>query len=447
MKGIIDIIEKKKQGQSLSQEEIEFFVNGYVAGSIPDYQISALLMAIYFRGMDSKETFHLTMSMVNSGAVMDLSSLPGITVDKHSTGGIGDKITLILAPLWAATGLTVAKMSGRGLGHTGGTIDKLESIPGFNAALSQKEFLELAGKNHIAITGQSKDLVPADKLLYALRDVTATVDSIPLIASSVMSKKLATGCQVIVLDVKYGRGAFMEDIDAAEALAKAMVDIGLAAGRQVAAVLSPMDHPCGMAVGNSLEILESLDVLSGSGSREMRKAVIFLAAVGYLLGGFAEDLRSGAEIAKKALSDGSALRAFYKFLRGQGCVSEGEELKKALPMAKLKLEILADRNGYIQDIDALKIGLLSMELGAGRRSLNDNIDYGSGVLLCHKVGDSVSSGDVLAVLYSNKGYDYLTSQALSGAEAFVIGDEKPREHGAVRMLYNGKITDIEFNNI
>lgn len=437
---IIEIIEKKKQGQVLAKEEIEYFINGYVEGAIPDYQISALLMAVYFQGMTPEETFDLTMAMVHSGAEIDLSSLPGITADKHSTGGIGDKVTLILAPLWAATGLTVAKMSGRGLGHTGGTIDKLESIPGFNPYLTAEEFLSLAQANKIAITGQSQNLVPADKLIYALRDVTATVDSIPLIASSVMSKKLATGCDVLVLDVKYGRGAFMGTLDKAKELAEAMVEIGSRAGKKVAAVLSPMDHPLGLAVGNSLEVLEALDILSGTGDKHLKDGVMTMAAVGYCLGGLSPDLTAGVKKAKKALEDGRALKAFYEFIEGQGCTVPPERLKNSLPMAQHFQEIFASQAGYINDIDSLGIGLASMELGAGRRELTDKINYGAGVLLCHGVGDYVNQGDRLAVVYSDK--NDMTPGVRRVTEAFTIESKLSVQNQATMLIYNGEVKDI-----
>lgn len=437
---IIEIIEKKKQGLVLAREEIEYFVSGYVKGAIPDYQISALLMAVYFQGMTPEETFDLTISMVNSGVGIDLSSLPGITADKHSTGGIGDKVTLILAPLWAATGLTVAKMSGRGLGHTGGTIDKLESIPGFNPYLTGEEFLSLAKINGIAITGQSQDLVPADRLIYALRDVTATVDSIPLIASSVMSKKLATGCNILVLDVKYGRGAFMNTIERAGELARAMVEIGVKAGRKVAAVLSPMDHPLGMAVGNSLEVLEALDVLSGTGDKHLKNGVMTMAAVGYCLGGLSPDLNAGVKKARKALEDGSALKAFYKFIEGQGCTVAPGRLRDCLPVAAHSLEIQASQAGYINDIDSLSIGLASMDLGAGRKELTDKIHYGAGILLRHRVGDYVHKGDTLAVVYGDN--QDLAREAQRVTEAFTIESKLLVQTQATRLVYNGVVKDI-----
>lgn len=440
--GIIDIIDKKKHGNSLTAEEIDYVIGGYVDGIIPDYQISALLMAIYFRGMTEAETFALTQSMLRSGKTLDLSSLPGITIDKHSTGGIGDKVTLILAPLWAAAGLIVAKMSGRGLGHTGGTIDKLESIPGFRASLSQREFLQGAADNKIAITGQSQHLVPADKLLYALRDVTATVDSIPLIASSIMSKKLATGCDILVLDVKYGRGAFMSSMEQAEILARAMIDIGERAGKKTAAFLSPMNHPLGYAVGNSLEVLEAFDVLRGKSEGELKDSVLAIAAAGYCMAGLSPDFPHGVSLAQKNIHNGAALDCFYRFIKSQGGKIGDGDLYKVLPVSDNRILVKADRDGYINDIDSLTIGEISMSLGAGREKLGDSIKYDAGVLLKHQVGDKVAKGDILAVLYLSDKKIEKSELERKTAHAFRINDIRQREKESKKFIYQNQVKDI-----
>ena len=439
---IIDIIEKKKQGAVLTGEEIAYFIANYVSGEIPDYQISALLMAIYFQGMTDTEIFDLTMAMLHSGETLNLSNLPGITADKHSTGGIGDKVTLILAPLWAATGLTVAKMSGRGLGHTGGTIDKLESIPGFNASLSQDAFLTLARQQKIAITSQGKELVPADKLLYALRDVTATVDSLPLIASSVMSKKLATGCDVLVLDVKYGCGSFMKTKAAAKELALAMVKIGEKAQRKVAAVLSPMNCPLGLAVGNSLEVLEAVEVLSGGGSRALRQAVVTIAAVGYYLAGLCSTLPAGVELAQRGLSDGSALAGFKEFVHNQGGQVAKGDFSQALALSAQRTEVKSPASGYINSINALTIGCVAMDLGAGRRELGDAIDHGAGVLLRKEPGDIVKEGDIIAVLYGDRSQADLEALAAKTTAAFLITQDNRLPAETTELIYRDVVTDI-----
>ena len=396
---ITDIIEKKKQGRALTVAEIDFFVNGYVSGEIPDYQIAALLMAIYFKGMSEGETFALTMAMKNSGAVLDLSAL-GQTVDKHSTGGIGDKLSLAVIPLWAAGGLRVAKMSGRGLGFTGGTVDKLESVPGFDAALDRETFLKLAQNLGVAVTGQSDSLVPADKKLYALRDVTATVDSLPLIASSVMSKKLATGAKIIILDVKYGDGSFMKTKAGAKALAELMVKLGENDGRRVAALLSPMDCPLGYAVGNALEVREAYDFLCGGVGGALKDNALALSGAGFYLGGKASSFEEGRRLSETLLASGEGKQAFFRWLKGQGGCFDEERFAEAITYPSVETVVRAEDDGVVTAIRAKAIGLAAMALGAGRRSLGDAVDPGAGIILKKAVGDQVKKGEPLAALYA-----------------------------------------------
>lgn len=397
---ITDIIEKKKQGRSLGREEIQFFVDGYVSGELPDYQIAALLMAIYFQGMDEEETFALTMAMKYSGDVLDLSFL-GQTIDKHSTGGIGDKLSLAVIPLWRAGGLTIAKMSGRGLGFTGGTVDKLAAIPGFDTDLDRDSFFALAQKNGVVVTGQSASLVPADKKLYALRDVTATVDSLPLIAASVMSKKLATGASIIVLDVKYGVGSFMKTRAAAKKLAELMVRLGQSDGRSMAALLSPMSHPLGYAVGNALEVKEAYRFLKGEIGGALRDDAFALGGLGFFLGGKASSIREGADLCRQLIASGEGEKAFFSWLRGQGGRFETEHFLDVVTYPAVETRVFAESGGVVTDIDAMKIGLAAMALGAGRKTLNGTVDPGAGIVLKKAVGDTVEKGEVLAVLYSN----------------------------------------------
>ncbi len=398
---IYDIIDKKRHGGELSNEEIQFVIDGYMNGAIKDYQMSSLLMAICINSMTKDETSYLTKAMMNSGDILDLSPLKDKTVDKHSTGGIGDKTTLIVAPIVASLGATVAKMSGRGLGFTGGTIDKLESV-GVKVELSSKEFFEQAGEVGICVVGQSASLAPADKKLYALRDVTATIDSIPLIASSIMSKKLASGSKSIVLDVKVGTGAFMKSLDSAKELAYAMIEIGKSLDRRVVAIISDMNTPLGYAIGNSVEIWEAIEVLSGRGERNLTNLCKTVSASMLTLA-LNIDFDSALSMVEDAISSGLALNKFYEWIEKQGGDVSKIKDSSLLLGAKHIQEIKASCDGYVSSLDALKIGNLSMSLGAGRVSKEDNIDPYAGVVLAKVYGDFVKSGDVLATLYtSNK---------------------------------------------
>ncbi|HHW56877.1 MAG TPA: pyrimidine-nucleoside phosphorylase [Clostridia bacterium] len=398
---IYDLIMKKRNGGVLTKEEIDFIISGYTKDYIPDYQMSALAMAIYFKGMTPEETAHLTMAMAYSGDVMDLSAIKGIKVDKHSTGGVADTTTLVLAPMVAACGAPVAKMSGRGLGHTGGTIDKLESIPGIRVELSEEEFIDNVNKYGIAIIGQTKNLTPADKKLYALRDVTATVDSIPLIASSVMSKKIAAGADGIVLDVKVGRGAFMKDLESAKALAKLMVDIGNSVGRKTVAHVTNMDYPLGLAIGNALEIVEAVQVLKGHGSKDLLEVCMLLGSDMLQIAGIAKDDKEARAKLKEALDSGKALQKFKEFIKAQGGDERVVDDLSLLPQAKYIRPWIADRDVYIKDLMALDLGLIAMKLGAGRERKEDTIDLAVGIMLGGKVGDIVRKGEPIATIYAN----------------------------------------------
>ncbi|MFV9566897.1 pyrimidine-nucleoside phosphorylase [Thermoanaerobacter mathranii] len=396
-----DLIMKKRNGGVLTKEEIDFIISSYTKDYIPDYQMSALAMAIYFRGMTPEETAHLTMAMAYSGDVMDLSAIKGIKVDKHSTGGVADTTTLVLAPMVAACGAPVAKMSGRGLGHTGGTIDKLESIPGMRVELSEEEFIDNVNNYGIAIIGQTKNLTPADKKLYALRDVTATVDSIPLIASSIMSKKIAAGADGIVLDVKVGRGAFMKDLERAKALAKLMVDIGNSVGRKTVAHVTNMDYPLGLAIGNALEIVEAIHVLKGYGSKDLLEVCMLLGSDMLQIAGIAKDDKEARVKLKEALDSGKALQKFKEFIKAQGGDERVVDDVSLLPQAKYVRPWIADRNVYIKDLMALELGLIAMKLGAGREKKEDKIDLAVGIMLGGKVGDIIRKGEPIATIYAN----------------------------------------------
>jgi len=396
---MVDIIEKKRDGGKLTKEEIDFFVNGYVKGEIPDYQVSALLMAIYFRKMDYDETLNLTLAMENSGDKLDLSAINGIKVDKHSTGGVGDKTSLVLAPMVAALGGKVAKMSGRGLGHTGGTIDKLESIPGFNTSLSEDAFIRQVNDIGIAITGQTGNLAPADKKLYALRDVTATVENISLIASSIMSKKLASGADAIVLDVKTGSGAFMKNEADAVSLAEEMVRIGKGAGRNVTALITDMDQPLGYAVGNALEVIEAINTLKGKGPEDLTELVLNLGTYMVLAARDDLDKESVRKELERVINDGSALEKMAEFVKAQGGDPDAVYNTDKFKVAETVAEVCADCDGYVKSIQSELIGKASMILGGGRATKEDAIDLSVGVVLSKKIGDKVKKGDVIARIY------------------------------------------------
>ena len=398
---MIDIIEKKRDGKSLTKEEIEFFVNGYTHEEVPDYQASSLAMAIFFQDMNDEERAALTMSMVNSGEKIDLSDINGFKVDKHSTGGVGDTTTLVLAPLVAAVGVPVAKMSGRGLGHTGGTIDKLESVKGFNVEISEKDFIKLVNDNQVAVIGQSGNLTPADKKLYALRDVTGTVNSIPLIASSIMSKKIAAGADAIVLDVKTGSGAFMKTLDDAEALAHAMVRIGNNVGRNTMAIISDMSQPLGNAIGNALELKEAIATLKGNGPKDLTELVLTLGSQMVVLAEQATSLDEARQMLIDAIKTGKALNKFKTFLSNQGGDDSIVDSPEKLPSAKYQVEFKAKKDGYITEIIANETGVASMMLGAGRQTKEDVIDLGVGIVLNKKVGEHVEKGENILTIHTN----------------------------------------------
>lgn len=395
-----DLIEEKKRGETLSDQEIAYMIQGFTRGEIPDYQMAAMLMAIYFKGMSDEEITAMTMEMAKSGDMVDLSGIKGIKVDKHSTGGVGDKTTLIIGPIVAACGVKVAKMSGRGLGHTGGTIDKLESIPGFSTSIPREEFFDIVNRTGIAVIGQSGNMVPADKKIYALRDVTATVDSIPLIASSIMSKKIAAGSDGIVLDVKTGSGAFMKTLDDSIALAQKMVAIGTRAGRNCCALITDMDVPLGHAVGNALEIKESIEVLKGGGPEDLREVSLGLAA-NMLYMAQKGTIEECYRLAEEAIENGSALKALARMVEGQGGDKSYVEQPDKFPCAPYSYEVLADKEGIITHMDTESVGIASVLLGAGRSKKEDVIDPWAGIILKKKYGEKVQAGDVLAVLYAS----------------------------------------------
>ena len=430
-----DIIMKKRNGGELSSEEINFFVEGYTKGDIPDYQVSALMMAIYFQKMTKAETHTLTMAMAKSGDMLDLSAIHGIKVDKHSTGGVGDKTSLALTPMVAACGIPVAKMSGRGLGHTGGTIDKLESFAGFSTAISTERFIQNVNDIGIAIMGQTADLAPADKKLYALRDVTATVDNLSLIASSIMSKKLAAGADAIVLDVKTGSGAFMKKEEDALALAREMVDIGTAAGRRTIAVISDMDQPLGRAVGNALEVKEAIDTLKGQGPEDFTRLCLTLGSRMLIAGGRAENTEAAEALLKQAVADGSALRKLAEFVEAQGGDSAAVYHPELLPKADLVRPIPAPSSGYVQHIACDEIGICSLILGGGRETKESEIDLSVGLILEKKVGDYVEAGEPLAYLHAN---DEGKCEAAKERflQAYSIGQDKPEadERGIIKNI-------------
>lgn len=396
-----DLIMKKRNGGTLSHEEIRFMISRYTEGQLPDYQMSAMMMAIYFQGMNEEETLNLTMEMAQSGEMLDLSSIHGIKVDKHSTGGVGDKTSLALAPMVAACGIPVAKMSGRGLGHTGGTIDKLESFPGFSTSISSRQFIEQVNQIGIAIMGQTSDLAPADKKLYALRDVTATVDNMSLIASSIMSKKLASGADAIILDVKTGSGAFMKKEEDAFALAREMVRIGKGAGRHTAAVISDMDQPLGFAVGNAIEVREAIDTLMGKGPKDFTELCFTLGAEMIIAGGRADSVEAAKEMLAGKIENGEALTKLAEFVKAQHGDSAYVYEPDRLPAAGIVKEVKAENDGWITHIDCDEVGICSLILGGGRETKESEIDLSVGLVLSKKVGDAVKTGDTLVKIYGN----------------------------------------------
>ncbi|MDQ0213757.1 pyrimidine-nucleoside phosphorylase [Oikeobacillus pervagus] len=420
---IVDIIERKRDGQQLSTEEIQFVIDGVTTASIPDYQISALLMAIYFQGMNERERADLTMAMVRSGDQIDLSEIKGIKVDKHSTGGVGDTTTLVLGPLVASVGVPVAKMSGRGLGHTGGTIDKLESIDGFHVEIDNRQFIQLVNENKLAVIGQSGNLTPADKKLYALRDVTATVNSIPLIASSIMSKKIAAGADAIVLDVKTGAGAFMKTLEDSRELAKAMVKIGNNVRRKTMAIISDMSQPLGYAIGNALEVKEAIDTLKGEGPEDLTELCLILGSHMVVLSEKADNLNEARSLLEQAMKDGSALQTLKTFLQAQGGDSSIVDYPEKLPQAKYKIEIPALGDGYVSSMMADHIGTAAMWLGAGRATKDSVIDLAVGLHLNKKIGDQVKKGDSLVTIYSNQEDIKQVKEKLY--QSITISKEKP----------------------
>lgn len=399
---MVDLIKKKRDGGVLNKEEIEFIVNGYTSGDVTDYQMSAFLMSVYFEDMTDEEITCLTMAMSHSGDVIDLSDIKGVKVDKHSTGGVGDTTTLVLAPLVASVGAAVAKMSGRGLGHTGGTLDKLEAIPGFQIEIPNDDFIRLVNESYVAVTGQSGDLAPADKKIYALRDVTATVDSIPLIASSIMSKKIASGADAIVLDVTTGDGAFMKNLEDAERLAHTMVRIGKLANRQTMAIISDMSQPLGNAIGNANEIKEAIDALRGDGPDDLMEMVYTLGSQMVVLAEKADTLEEARHMLEESIANGKATDKFKEMIRNQGGDDSVVDHPERLPQAKYVIEVPAKTSGVVSKIVADQVGIAAMLLGAGRRTKEESIDYAVGLFLNKKVGDAVAEGESLVTIYANR---------------------------------------------
>jgi len=420
-----DVILKKRNGEKLIEEEIKFMIDGFVSGEVPDYQMAAFLMAIYFRHLDEDERFYLTKAMLESGDRVDLANIDGVKIDKHSTGGVGDKTTLVFAPIIASFGFPIAKMSGRSLGHTGGTIDKLESIPGFKTSLELDEFLKNVQKYGIAIAGQTANLAPADKKIYALRDVTATVDEISLISSSIMSKKLAVLADVLLLDVKFGNGAFMKKYDDAKLLAKAMVNIGKKYGRKIMAVLTSMEQPLGRTVGNSLEVLEAIETLKGHGPEDFTELCVYLSACALNLAGVGE-IKENIELVREKLNTGKALEKFRDLVKAQGGdVKVIDKPEKFLPISEKILEVKSETTGFVKKINAEKIGIASMLLGAGRRKKEDMIDHSVGIEVLKKIGDRVEKGEALVRIYFSDKSDLRNALNLI-KESYEFSDEQIR---------------------
>ncbi|HYE68578.1 MAG TPA: pyrimidine-nucleoside phosphorylase [Anaerovoracaceae bacterium] len=428
-----DIIYKKREGGALDKEEIEFFINGYTDGSIPDYQAAALLMAIFLKKMNKEETYALTKAMKNSGDVIDLSEIEGVKVDKHSTGGVGDKTTLIVGPLAAACGVPIAKMSGRGLGFTGGTVDKMEAIPGFKTSVEAKDFIALVNRVGLSVIGQTAHIAPADKKLYALRDVTATVDNLSLITSSIMSKKLASGSDAIVLDVKCGNGAFMERFEDACELGELMVEIGKADGKKTIAVITDMNQPLGLAVGNSLEVIEAIETLKGKGPKDITELSLTLASYMIYAGEKADSPEEGYQMALEALESGAALNKLAEFIAGQGGDPKVIHDHTLLPRPSCLAEIHCQVDGFVGSIEARAIGLASQHSGAGRATKEDSIDLSAGIMLYKKVGDPVRKGDLLATVYGNDQIR-VDKGAQEATGAFRIQDSKPEELPLVKKV-------------
>ncbi|MBC1471348.1 pyrimidine-nucleoside phosphorylase [Listeria seeligeri] len=431
---MVDIISKKRDGKALSTEEIQFFIDGYTNGEIPDYQASALAMAIFFQDMNDEERADLTMAMVGSGDTIDLSAIEGIKVDKHSTGGVGDTTTLVLAPLVAAVGIPVAKMSGRGLGHTGGTIDKLESIEGFHIELDKKDFINLVNRDKVAVIGQSGNLTPADKKMYALRDVTGTVNSIPLIASSIMSKKIAAGADAIVLDVKTGAGAFMKTDEDAENLAHAMVRIGNNVGRNTMAVISDMSQPLGEAIGNALEVKEAIDTLKGEGPKDLTELVLVLGSQMVVLAKQAKTLEEARAKLIEVIENGAALEKFKTFLANQGGDASIVDHPEKLPQAKFQIEVPAKTSGFVSKIIADEIGIAAMILGAGRATKEDEINLAVGLMLRKKVGDPVKAGESLVTIFADQ-------ENVENVKAKIYENIEIADHATAPTLIHKVITE------
>lgn len=430
---IVDIIEKKKLGQVLSEEEIKFFIDGIMNGSVEDYQASALLMAIYFNGMNLDETTALTKYMAVSGEILDLSEISDNIVDKHSTGGVGDKITLMFLPLMAAADIYTAKLSGRGLGHTGGTIDKLESIPGFRTNLSIEEFKEEVKKHKTAIAAQTLSLAPADGKLYALRDVTSTVDIIPLIASSVVSKKVASGAKHIILDVKYGSGAFLKTKEEAEKLSEVMVEVGKRLGRNICAVISSMNQPLGRAVGNSVEIQEVIEFLKGNMEPDLKEITFTLAQTAFEKTGKFTSKEEGMKYLEELISSGKALEKFREIVKAQSGDDSIIEDYSKLPQASIKYEVKATADGFVKNIDALKIAKACKNLGAGREKKTDTIDYSAGIYLTQKYSEPVKQGETIAVIYTNKEDTVKEAENLI-LSAFEISEDEPQPQSLIYKI-------------
>jgi pyrimidine-nucleoside phosphorylase len=419
---MVDLIEKKRNGFALTKEELVFIVDGYTNGDIPDYQMSAFAMAVYFQDMTDEEITNLTLLMAKSGDMVDLSGIDGVKVDKHSTGGVGDTTTLILAPLVASLGIPVAKMSGRGLGHTGGTLDKFEAIPGFSIDLTEEKFLESVNRLNVAVIGQTGELAPMDKKLYALRDVTATVESIPMIAASIMSKKIAAGADAIVLDVTVGDGAFMKTPEKARRLAETMVRIGNLAGRKTKAVLTNMDEPLGFAIGNSLEVVEALECLKGGGPKDLMELVYTLGAEMVVLAGKASTTSDAKNQLKEKIQNGEALQKFIEMIMNQGGTTDFIEEPEKLLTGKIKKEVLSDKDGFVEKMEAQTLGIAAMKLGAGRSTKEDEIDFAVGIVLHKKVGDPVKIGESIATIHSNREENSEIEKMI--ISAIQIGEEK-----------------------